>query len=184
MTRTAISFFLAAAVLFALPAHAAGPVAATTRDGAKDFDFLQGSWHTHYRLLKTRLARSHDWYDCYGTSNVRPFWKGEGNLEDGDLRCPGSHIVGVTLRVYNESTHQWSIWWGTTKRGIVPPPQVGHFDANGTGDFFANDKHNGKPIIIRFRWTNPNGLPHFEQAFSPDGGATWETNWTTDYTRA
>ncbi len=25
--------------------------------------------------------------------------------------------------------------------------------------------------------------PRFEQAFSADGGRTWETNWTTDYTR-
>lgn len=156
----------------------------TTRDGSRDFSFLFGKWKTHYRLLKVRLANNHDWYDCYGTSVVTPFWGGNGDLEDGDLRCPGSHIVGMTLRLYNAGTHQWSLWWGTAKRGLVPPPQVGHFDAGGVGDFYAHDKHNGKPIVIRFRWTLKNGSPYFEQAFSPDNGRSWETNWTTVYTRA
>lgn len=152
-------------------------------DGSKGFNFLMGTWRTHYRLLKTRLANSHDWYDCYGTSSVRPFWNGGGDVEDGDLRCPGSHIVGVTVRLYNAQTHEWSLWWGTQKRGLVPPPQVGRFE-NGVGDFFARDKHNGKPIVIRFRWKLlPGDHPRFEQAFSPDNGKTWETNWTTDYTR-
>ncbi|HTX57299.1 MAG TPA: hypothetical protein VMD47_09355 [Candidatus Acidoferrales bacterium] len=158
-------------------------VTPTARDGSKDFNFLIGTWKTHYRLLKVRLANNHDWYDCYGTSKVTPFWNGNGDLEDGDLRCPGSHIAGVTIRTYNARTHQWSLWWGTEKRGIVPPPQVGHFE-NGVGDFYAPDKHNGKPIIVRFRWRLlPGDHPYFAQAFSPDGGKTWETNWTTVYTR-
>lgn len=150
--------------------------------GVKNFNFLLGTWKTHYRLLKTRLANSHDWYDCYGTSKVTQFWDGSGQLEDGDLKCPGSHIIGVTVRVYNAQKQQWSLWWGTEKRGIVPPPQVGRFE-NGVGDFYANDKHNGKPIVIRFQWTLKNGSPYFEQAFSPDNGKTWETNWTTVYSR-
>ena len=68
----------------------------TTRDGSKDFNFLVGTWKTHYRLLKVRLANSHDWYDCYGTSKVTQFWDGSGELEGpGDLKCPGSRIIGV-----------------------------------------------------------------------------------------
>jgi hypothetical protein len=156
----------------------------TARDGSRDFDFLMGHWTTHYRLLKVRLAHSHDWYDCYGTSTIRTFWHGSGNFEEGDLRCAGSHIVGMTLRLYNAGTHQWSLWWGTQKRGLVPPPQVGNFDAEGVGDFFARDKHDGKPIVVRYRWRLlPGNHPYFEQAYSPDGGQTWETNWTCLYTR-
>lgn len=156
----------------------------TTRNGSHDFNFLFGTWRTHYRLLRKRLVRSHDWYDCYGTSTITPFWGGAGNLEDGDLRCQATHryISGMTLRLYNATTHQWSLWWGTRTLGLVPPAQVGHF-TNGVGDFFANDTWEGKPVIVRFRWMLRGAHPRFEQAFSTDGGRTWETNWTTDYTK-
>ncbi|MBV8149536.1 MAG: hypothetical protein JO092_10625 [Candidatus Eremiobacteraeota bacterium] len=180
--KVLLAIAFVASIVGAAKTFAQSAASPTTRDGSKDFDFLLGTWKTHYRLLKTRLANAHDWYDCYGTSRVTPFWNRSGQLEDGDLKCPGSHIVGVTVRVYSGQTHQWSLWWGTQRRGIVPPPQVGHFE-NSIGDFYAHDKHNGKPIIVRFQWTLKGGSPYFEQAFSPDDGKTWETNWTTIYTR-
>jgi hypothetical protein len=188
----------AAAILAAVPAAAATapaptvpapivtpeyPVAPTTRDGSRDFDFEFGIWRTHYRLLKYRLAGDHEWYDCYGTSVIRPFWNGGGNLEDGDLHCPNRYVGGLTLRTYDSSTHQWTLWWGTRKLGVASPAQLGHFDANGVGEFYAYDSWQGTPEITRFQWTRVNGNPHFEQAFSTDGGKTWETNWTTDYER-
>jgi len=159
-------------------------VSPTNRDGRRDFDFLFGKWRTHYRLLRERLRGNHDWYSCNGTSVIRAFWGGSGNLEDGDLHCPRRYIGGMTLRLYNARTHQWALWWGTRDLGLVPPPQIGHFDSSGVGDFFARDTYRGKPIIVRFRWSTVKGEPHFEQAFSPDDGKSWETNWTTDYTRA
>ncbi|MBV8531164.1 MAG: hypothetical protein JO104_07585, partial [Candidatus Eremiobacteraeota bacterium] len=160
------------------------PVTSTTRDGRGDFDFELGMWRTHYRLLKERLVGRHDWYDCYGTSVIRPFWDGGGNLEDGDLKCPNGYIGGMTLRLYDAQTHQWTLWWGTRLLGIAPPQQVGHFDAAGVGRFYAYDSWHGTPVICRFQWTIVNGNPHFEQAYSTDRGKTWETNWTTDYIRA
>jgi len=194
--KTSAHAALAAAFLAALPAAAATPaapvvpaaiikpnypVAATTRDGSHDFDFEYGTWRTHYRLLRRRLVGDHVWYDCYGTSIVRPYWDGGGNLEDGDLKCPSRYIGGVTLRMYDPATHQWTIWWGTRKLAIAPPPQIGHYDENGVGEFYSYDSWEGKPEITRFQWTRVNGNPHFEQAFSTDGGKTWETNWITDY---
>jgi hypothetical protein len=160
-------------------------VTPTARDGRHDFDALHGTWRTHYRMLRKRLANDHEWYACEGTSVVRAFWAGQGNLEDGDVHCPDRVIGGMTLRTYDAETHQWSLWWGTRKLGIVPPPQVGHFDGTGaaTGAFFANDTWEGKPIIVRFQWTMDREHPRFEQAFSTDGGATWEPNWTTVYDR-
>lgn len=98
------------------------PAAATARGGGQDFNFEFGTWRTHYRLLKARLAGSHDWYDCYGTSVIRPFWGDGGNLEDGDLKCPNRYIGGLTLRLYDPRTHQWTLWWGTRKLGVAPPP--------------------------------------------------------------
>ncbi len=189
MLKNLLGAVLLAAALVLSPwcaasTHAADTPAATARDGHGDFDFLLGSWRTHYRLLRHRLSNSHEWYDCNGTSVVRPFWSGYGNLEDGDLRCPDKYIQGMTLRMYSDATHQWSLYWGTKKIGLQTLAQVGHFNGNGVGDFFANDTWEGKPVIVRYRWSLlPGDHPHFEQAFSPDKGKTWETNWTTDYTR-
>ena len=183
---------LAAAILVPTPASAAAPVpivkpnypaAPTARDGSHDFDFEFGTWRTHYRLLRHRLAGDHEWYDCYGTSVVRPFWGGAGNLEDGDLKCPKRYVGGMTLRMYDAHTKQWTLWWGTRELAVSPPPQIGHFNAAGRGDFYSYDSWQNKPEITRFRWTHVNGNPRFEQAFSTDKGKTWETNWTTDYER-
>jgi hypothetical protein len=175
----------AAAAPGAAPGEAAACplVTPTAHDGRHDFDALHGTWRTHYKLLRKRLANDHEWYACEGTSAIRPFWAGQGNLEDGDVHCPDRVIGGMTLRTYDAATHQWSLWWGTRKLGVVPPQQVGHFDGKGTGEFFANDVWEGKPIIVRFKWTMDREHPQFEQAFSTDGGATWEPNWTTVYDR-
>ena len=159
------------------------PASPTTRDGRNGFSFEYGTWRTHYRLLRHRLAGDHVWFDCFGTSIVLPFWNGSGNLEDGDLKCPTKYYGGLTLRLYDPKTHQWALWWGTKTIAVAPPPQIGHFTANGTGDFFAYDVQEGKHVIIRFRWTLVNGNPHFAQAFSADNGKSWETNWTTGYER-
>lgn len=175
----AFTFCLLGVSPISVPNYSPAP---TTRDGSHDWTFLIGTWRTHYRILAKRLAHSHTWYDCYGTSNIMPFWNGSGNLEDGDLTCPDKHIGGMTLRMYNPQTHQWTLWWGTRTLAITSPPQVGHFDA-GVGQFFAHDAWQGRPIINRFQWNVVGGHPHFEQAFSTDGGKTWETNWTTDYVR-
>jgi hypothetical protein len=54
----------------------------------------------------------------------------------------------------------------------------------GRGEFFAQDTLNGKSIFVRFEWTRLNtDAPHFEQAYSDNGGKTWEVNWVTDQTR-
>ena len=50
--------------------------------------------------------------------------------------------------------------------------------------FFANDSLNGSPIKVRFIWNaNPGGNPTWGQAFSPDCGTSWETNWTMEFSR-
>ena len=188
MRTIALAVMIAAALALVpiggLGDSTSGLVTPTSRDGHKDFDFLMGTWHTHYRLLQRRLANDHTWYDCYGTSTVSSFWGGSGNLEDGDLQCPHKYVGGMTLRLYNAGTHQWSLYWGTRALGLVPPPQIGHFNANHVGEFYANDKYKDKLIVVRFKWELRAGdHPYFEQAFSADNGKTWEPNWTTVYTR-
>ena len=61
---------------------------------------------------------------------------------------------------------------------------VGRFEA-GIGTFYADDSFGGRPIRVRFLWTGTGTpSPRWEQAFSTDGGATWETNWEMDFTPA
>ena len=184
--RRGLCMVFAVAFIFAA-AHVAPAVAApvTRRDGHNDFAFLNGAWRTEYRRLRHPLHHDREWYTCPGRSDVHSFWSGSGNLEVGDLRCPGAHIEGMTLRTYSPATHEWTLYWSTKRLGYLPlPAQVGHFGANGYGDFFSHDTFEGKPIVVRYRWRLLSGdHPYFEQAFSADGGATWETNWTTTYTR-
>lgn len=183
--RFLASLLLATLVGTAGPASAAASlVVPTDRDGHNDFNFLAGRWHTHYRILRRRLVHDNTWDECPGEALITPYWGGYGNLEVGTLRCPPprGHVDSMTLRTYSADTHQWTLWWGTKKLGVSPPPQVGHFDSDGVGQFFADDTWNGTPVIVRYRWNTVNGLPHFEQAFSTDHGKTWETNWICDYT--
>jgi hypothetical protein len=70
--------------------------------------------------------------------------------------------------------------------GVIEAPVVGKFVGN-VGVFEAPDTFDGKPIIVRFTWTvHPKGSPvaaDWAQAFSADGGKTWETNWTNQIIR-
>src|SRR6202044_3467393 len=111
----------------------------------------------------------------------RKVWDGRAQLEEFETDSPAvGHIEGLTLRTYNPQTHQWSLYWANSKNGVMDPPQIGEFQ-NGVGEFYAMDKLNGKPIIVRFIWSKTTtSSPHFEQAFSADGGKTWEINWITD----
>jgi hypothetical protein len=122
-----IALTLTIAALFARPAFA---IPASTRDGHNDFGFLVGSWHTEYRRLRHVLQHNHQWYTCPGHSRDENFWDGSGNIEVGDLRCPGQHIEGMVLRTYSSATRDWTLYWGTKRLGALnPPPQVGHFTA-------------------------------------------------------
>jgi hypothetical protein len=152
-------------------------------DGHNGFDFLLGTWHTHYMRLRNPLGGGHDWFACEGTAVVRPFWGGSANIEDGDLRCPAQYIEGMTLRLYDATTREWKLYWGTRKSGVNLDPQAGRFDASGAGDFLAPDTVDGKAVIVRYHWALRNGNPRFEESFSTDKGKTWLVVWTTDYTR-
>ncbi len=153
-------------------------------DGQHDFDFEVGGWKIHLKRRLHPLTGSNTWVEFDGTSVTRPIWDGRSQLEQFETdSAVGGHIEGLTLRLYNPETHQWSLWWANAKVGAVDPAQVGQFK-NGVGEFYGWDTLNGKPILIRFIWSDTNtDKPHFEQSFSDDGGKTWEVNWITDQTR-
>jgi hypothetical protein len=154
------------------------------RDGQHDFDFALGTWKAHLKRLEHPLTGSKAWVEFDGTFVARKVWDGRAMIEEVELNSPGGHIEGLTLRLYNAQTHQWSIYWANSKNGAMDPsPQVGQFE-NGRGEFYGTDTLNGKLIYVRFVWTNTNSnTPHFEQSYSDDGGKNWEVNWITDQTR-
>ena len=161
----------------------ARPAPGSPPPAKNNFDFMYGRWSIHYKRLAQRLRHSNAWTTCDGSSVVRPFWGGSGNIEDGRVRCGTSSISAIVLRTYDAATNHWTLYWGSTADGFSPIGPSGRFDdASGIGEFFSNDTENGTSIIVRQTWKR-DARPHFEQAFSADQGATWETNWYADYTR-
>jgi hypothetical protein len=154
--------------------------------GLHDFDLRAGRWTAHHRRLKERLAGSHEWVEFDGTQTCWPLMGGFANVDENLFRIPGNEYRGVTLRAYDPKTGEWAIWWldGRNPFGSLEPPVKGRF-VNGVGTFHADDTLRGKPIRVRFIWSQitPTSA-HWEQAFSPDGGKTWETNWITDFRKA
>jgi hypothetical protein len=162
------------------------PHTSTLRDGQHDFDFEIGTWKIHLSRLQDRLAGSTTWVKFDGTSVTRKVWDGRANLEEFETDSPTGHIEGLTLRVYNPQTHQWSIYWANSKDpalGQPIQPMVGEFK-NGRGEFYDQEQWKGRFVFVRFIWSEitPNSA-HFEQSYSDDGGKTWEVNWITDQTR-
>jgi len=150
-----------------------------------DFDFLAGEWRVHHRRLKERLADNHEWVEFDGTCAMRHLMDGWGNVDDNVLEMPGGAYRAIGLRAYDPKTAQWAIWWvdGRNPFGELDPPVKGRF-TDGVGNFYADTTLKGKPIRMRFTWSHitPTSA-QWEQAFSPDGGKTWETNWHMDFER-
>jgi hypothetical protein len=158
--------------------------AAVERDGQHDFDFEVGNWKIHLKNLMHPLTGSNEWVEFDGTSVTQKLWDGRSQIEQFETDSPMGHIEGMTLRLYNPKSHQWSLYWANSKIGYIDgPPQIGEFK-DGRGEFYAQDMLSGRSVFIRFLWTKTDtDSPHFEQAFSIDGGKTWETNWITDQKR-
>jgi hypothetical protein len=159
---------------------------AALHDGQHDFDFLLGSWKIHLKKRLHPLTASNEWVEFDGTVVCRTIWNGLAEVEEFNVDSPEKSIFiqGLAVRLYNTKTRQWSIYWANQKNGAFDPsPQIGQFQ-NGHGEFYGQDTLDGRAIYVRFTWSNiTSAAPHFEQAFSADGGRTWEVNWITEQTR-
>lgn len=154
----------------------------TERKGMHDFEFQTGTWTVRHRQLKERLAGSDDWIEFPGTCRAWELLGGAGNVDDHWIQKPGAAYAAATLRRL-EPDGTWSIWWIDSRQQGLDPPMSGAFE-QGVGTFFGKDSLDGRPIDVRFIWTSRNAAEcHWEQAFSPDGGKSWETNWTMDFTK-
>jgi hypothetical protein len=158
---------------------------AAERPGMHDFDFLAGEWRIRHRRLKEWLAGSAEWIEFSGTHKAQLVMGGQANIDDNFIDLPGGAYRALSLRAFDPKAGVWSIWWldGRFPQGPLGPPVRGRFE-NGVGLFYADDTLDGKPIRVRFIWSNvTKTAARWEQAFSPDG-ATWETNWIMEFARA
>ena len=155
----------------------------TERDGQHDFDFEIGTWKTHLRRLVHPLTGSTTWVEYEGTTAVRKVWNGRANLVELVADGPAGHFEGVNLRLYNPQSHQWSLNFANSNGGALSQPTIGEFK-NGRGEFYDQETLNDRAIFVRFVISDitPNSC-RFEQAFSDDGGKTWEVNWIATDTR-
>jgi hypothetical protein len=154
------------------------------RDGQHDFDFNLGIWKTHIKRLLHPLTRSTTWVELNGTVVVREVWGGRAQFEE--VEADGSttgHFEDLALFLYNPQAHQWSITFANPGSGNLSVPIIGEFK-NGRGEFFDQESYNGRAILVRQIWADITPNSHtFEQAFSDDGGKTWEPNFVATLTR-
>lgn len=167
----------------ASPPRADTPLKPELRDGQHDFDFELGAWKTHLRVLSHPLTGSTTWVEFNGTSVVHKIWNGRANMVELEVDGPGGHVEGLSLRLYNPESHQWSLNFANSQTGTIGVPTIGEF-RNGRGEFYDIEPINGRSVLVRNIWSDITADScHFEQAFSVDGGKTWEVNWIADDTR-
>ena len=150
----------------------------------RDWAWLLGNWDVWHVRLKDRLVNSTEWQEFAGKS---AFWQtmgGLGNVDDNSLALPAGDYRGLSVRAFDPATSSWAIWWldGRNPEHIDPPVRGGFQD--GEGEFIGTDVYKGTPVTVRFRWHEVfSKRPHWDQAFSTDGGKTWEINWRNYFTR-
>lgn len=169
--------------LLLLAALVGPPAAAASPGGQHDFDREVGIWDTRLQRLREPLSGKTDWIDYAGTSVVKPVIGQRANLVELDVRGEAGHIAGVSLRLFQPANGQWTLHFANLANGKMADPMSGSF-AGGLGTFYGQDTVNGRPVFVRFliipmsqdQW-------RFEQAYSADGGKTWENNWIAVDTR-
>jgi hypothetical protein len=149
-----------------------------------DFDFLFGNWNVEHRRLKERLVGCDDCEEFGGRCTAYPILAGAGNVDDNVVELPTGNYRASSIRSFDGAAGTWAIWWLDQRNPhALDVPVVGAF-RDGVGEFYANDTLDGKPIGVRFQWSDTQSdSPRWDQAFSADAGVTWETNWTMQFHR-
>ena len=153
------------------------------RDGQHDFDFEFGTWHAKVSRLTKPLSGSTTWVTYEGPSVVHKVWDGRANLGEIDLSGSAGKIRGLSLRLYDPVAKQWRISWANAADGLIGTAMVGSF-ADDRGEFYDQETYDGRAVYVRFIFSDITATTfRLEQAFSADGGKTWEPNWIANFKR-
>lgn len=156
---------------------------AEMRDARADFDFLIGQWNVRHRRLRERLKGSTSWEEFEGTTVDRFILGGLGNIGEAKLTRASGPLEAMSIRLFDPQAQQWSAYFANSIQGTLSLPMTGGF-AHGRGEFYVQEPLDGKQIFSRLIWSDITPTSYrWEQAFSADGGRTWETNWIMELTR-
>lgn len=149
----------------------------TGQDPQHDFDFDFGTWKVHIRRLLHPLTGATTWGKYNGTDVVHKIWGGRANLAEVEANGPAGHLEFLSLRLYNPQSHQWSLNVANSADGTMNVPTIGGFK-NGRGEFYDQETFDGRAVWARTTWSDitPHSY-HFEEAFSDDGGKSWQPNF-------
>ena len=151
-------------------------------DGRRDFHFLYGRWRVQHHRLTTRGVGSDDWDVFHSDTYCQGLMGGLCNVDENDFHDRG--FQGLSFRTFNVETRQWAIYWVNSASGALQSPVFGRFE-NGKGQFHGEAMDGDRPVKVVYRWEDiTSSSACWSQAFSYDGGETWETNWIMDFTRA
>lgn len=150
--------------------------------GPHDFDFFFGDWDVAHRRRTDFLDPASGWEEFAAVNRCWSLFDGAANIDEMD--CPTEGFKGLTLRLFDRETEEWSLNWSSSRTGRLFPPVFGRFGADGSGAFHGDDEHDGKAVRVRFVWSGISATTaRWEQAFSVDGERTWLINWTMQFTR-
>jgi len=176
---------IAGACAVGAPPDAAHAIPATPVGSPRDFDFEHGRWHTTLRRRLHPLSGSDVWADYSGTTVVHPVLGGSANLVELDVSGPAGRIQGLSLRLFDTKHKRWTLNFSNAASGTLAAPMTGGFGGGPRGVFYSAETFNGRHVLVRFVIESTSAdTCRFEQAFSTDGGATWETNWIAVDTRS
>jgi hypothetical protein len=174
-TLVPIILGLALSMALAVSLHAqtpADPANLPQRDGSHDFDFLIGDWKAHVRRLPDRLNNSNVWNEYDGISNHHKLLDSNANFEQFEVTSTDKklHIKAQTLRLYNPTSHQWSIYLVDLDNGTLDtPPVVGGFSGK-RGEFYHRENFKGRTILVRYLWLDLSpSSARMEQSYSQWG---------------
>jgi len=147
-----------------------------------EFDFLIGGWHVTNRRLAAPLTGQDEWYSSTATATSRTQHGGAISIDE--MWYPEQGFAGTSVRL-RSADGAWTIYWVNSSTGQMQAPVTGRWDETGSR-FVATgtDKFEGRPVLARYLW-HSIGVDRatWEQAFSVQDGATWETNWVMTWDR-
>lgn len=125
--------------------------------------------------MSAPLADGGEWLHFSGAMTARTYFNGA--ISNDEFHFPSRSSRGMTIRLFDPDTEQWSLYWVSSLDGKLNPPVRGGF-SSGVGEFYRDSVRDGQPTRIRYRWRNiSHHEASWELALSTDSGASWNTNW-------
>lgn len=146
-----------------------------------DFDFLRGQFDVDNRRLKQPLTNAVEWEEFPATARAETYFDGAVSIDEMYFPTLGS--FGMSVRLFDPEAQDWTVYWVNSQSGKLQPPVRGRW-VDGVSLLFGDDECNNVPVRAHYRWSDvAQNTARWQQAFSTDGGAMWETNWVMAWVR-